>query len=218
LSHSGNISTDAHDGQTPSLNALFSGSSEKSLATANSSSLLTTANASSKKFAAPSHQISILSADVYTRPDGIVLDLFRVCNEDLKAIEDRNIQKAIVKTLYDISEKEDFDAAKYLQKKVNFLKPETEQVVKFPVRAWVSNQLDPHFTVIEIQALDRIGLLHDVLKTVNDHGLQTVHSRICTEKGAALDSIFVQTLKGRKLVDPEAIKGLEESIRKLLSG
>ena len=165
-----------------------------------------------------SHQISILSADVYTRPDGIVLDLFRVCNEDLKAIEDRNKQKAIVKTLYDISENEDFDAAKYLQKKVNFLKPETEQVVKFPVRAWVSNQLDPHFTVIEIQALDRIGLLHDVLKTVNDHGLQTVHSRICTEKGAALDSIFVQTLEGHKLVDPEAIKNLEESIRELLSG
>jgi len=165
-----------------------------------------------------SHQISILSADVYTRPDGIVLDLFRVCTDDMKALEDRAKQKAIVKTLYDISTTEEFEAAEYLRKKVNFLKPETEQVVKFPVRAWVSNELDPHFTVIEIQALDRIGLLHDVLKTVNDHGLQTVHSRICTEKGAALDSIFVKTEDGKKLTDPDSIERLEESIKKLLNG
>ncbi|MDA7881100.1 [protein-PII] uridylyltransferase [Akkermansiaceae bacterium] len=165
-----------------------------------------------------SHQISILSADVYTRPDGIVLDLFRVCTKDMKAVEDRSKQKAIVKTLYDISATEEFDAAKYLQKKVNFLKTESEQVVQFPVRAWVSNELDPHFTVIEIQALDRIGLLHDVLKTVNDHGLQTVHSRICTEKGAALDSIFVQTDEGKKLTDEDAIERLEDSIKELLNG
>ena len=165
-----------------------------------------------------SHQMSILSADVYTRPDGIVLDLLRVCTEDYKALESREKQKEIVKTLYTISEEKDYRPEKYLKKKVNFLNPETEQIVQFPTRAWISNDLDPHFTVIELQALDRIGLLHDVFRTVNHHGLRTVHSRICTEKGAALDSIFVSTTEGKKLTDEEAIEKLEHDLTQLLTG
>lgn len=163
------------------------------------------------------HQISILSADVYTRPDGLTLDLFRVCNDDLKAITDIAKQKAIVATLYEINQQEDYDPTKYLKKKTNFLKPETEQIVQFPVRAWISNNLDPHYTVIELQALDRIGLLHDVLRTVNDHNLETVHSRICTEKGAALDSIYVSTQDGKKLTDKDAMDRLTEDLGSLLT-
>ncbi len=162
------------------------------------------------------HQLSILSADVYTRPDGITLDLFRICDGDLKAISDTTKQKAIVATIYEINQQEEYDPAKYLKKKTNFLNPETEQVVQFPVRAWISNDLDPHYTVIELQALDRIGLLHDVLRTVNDHNLETVHSRICTEKGAALDSIYVSTKDGKKLTDEEAMEKLEDDLRTLL--
>lgn len=163
-----------------------------------------------------SHQLNILSADVYTRPDGVTLDLFRVNNDDHKAITNVGKQKSVVATLYEINQQEEYDPQKYLKKKVNFLKPETEQVVQFPVRAWMSNELDPHFTVIELQALDRIGLLHDVLRTVNDHGLITVHSRICTEKGAALDSIYVSTQDGKKLTDQEAMEQLENDLRALL--
>lgn len=163
-----------------------------------------------------SHQISILSADVYTRPDGLVLDLLRVCTKDYKSLDSREKQKAIVKTLYTINEEVDYKPAKYLKKKVNFLNPETEQIVQFPTRAWISNDLDPHFTVIELQALDRIGLLHDVFRTVNRHGLKTVHSRICTEKGAALDSIFVSTTDGKKLDDQEKIEALEHDLTQLI--
>ena len=77
--------------------------------------------------------------------------------------------------------------------------------------------LDLHYTVIELQALDRIALLHDVLRTVNDHNLVTVHSRICTEKGAALDSIYVSTPDGKKLTDQYAIDRLEHDLKNLLT-
>ena len=163
------------------------------------------------------HQLNILSADVYTRPDGIVLDLFRVCNDDFKAIANDNTKKSVVATLYEINLQENYEPAKYLKKKENFLKPEIKQIFEFPVRAWTSNNLDPHYTVIELQALDRIALLHDVLKTVNDHNLVTVHSRICTEKGAALDSIYVSTPDGKKLTDQDAIDRLENDLKNLLT-
>ena len=163
------------------------------------------------------HQINILSADVYTRPDGVALDLFRVCNDDFKAITNSNTKKSIVATLYQINQQKAYEPAKYLKKKKNFLKPETKQIFEFPVRVWTSNDLDPHYTVIELQALDRIALLHDVLRTVNDHNLVTVHSRICTEKGAALDSIYVSTPDGQKLTDPDAVDRLENDLKNLLT-
>lgn len=163
------------------------------------------------------HQINILSADVYTRPDGIALDLFRVCNDDFKAIANSNTKKSVVATLYQINQQEAYEPAKYLKKKENFLKPETKQIFEFPVRVWTSNNLDPHYTVIELQALDRIALLHDVLRTVNDHNLVTVHSRICTEKGAALDSIYVSTPDGQKLTDQDAVDRLENDLKNLLT-
>ena len=163
------------------------------------------------------HQLNILSADVYTRPDSITLDSFRVCDNDLRAITDPAKKKAVVATLYEINQQADYDPSKYLRKKENFLNPELKQVVDFPVRAWISNNLDPHYTVIELQALDRIALLHDVLRTVNDHNLVTVHSRICTEKGAALDSIYVSTQDGKKLTDQDAMDRLQEDLRSLLT-
>ena len=165
-----------------------------------------------------SHQLNILSADVYTRPDGVVLDLFRVCTKDLKAFEDKSAQKAVVQSLYTIFGKDHYDPSAYLTQKVNYLKPKVDQVIQFPVRAWISNEIDPHYTVIEIQALDRIGLLHDILKMVNDHGLTTIHSRICTEKGAALDSIFVSTSEGKKITESQAITKLEQELQLLLNG
>ena len=163
------------------------------------------------------HQINILSADVYTRPDGVALDLFRVCNDDFKAITNSNTKKSVVATLYQINQQKAYEPAKYLKKKENFLKPETKQIFEFPVRVWTSNNLDPHYTVIELQALDRIALLHDVLRTVNDHNLVTVHSRICTEKGAALDSIYVSTPDGQKLTDQDAVDRLENDLKNLLT-
>ena len=163
------------------------------------------------------HQINILSADVYTRPDGVALDLFRVCNDDFKAIANSNTKKSVVATLYQINQQKAYEPAKYLKKKENFLKPETKQIFEFPVRVWTSNNLDPHYTVIELQALDRIALLHDVLRTVNDHNLVTVHSRICTEKGAALDSIYVSTPDGQKLTDQDAVDRLENDLKNLLT-
>jgi [protein-PII] uridylyltransferase len=163
-----------------------------------------------------SHELNILAADIYTRPDGITLDLFRICDNDFKAVDDPTTQKNIVQTLYDIHHEETYDPSKYLRKKQNFLKPETEQVVHIPVRAHVTNDADPHFTVIELQALDRIALLHDVLHTVNDHNLTTVHARICTEKGAALDSIYVITKEAGKLTNPKAISALEQDLKTLL--
>lgn len=164
-----------------------------------------------------SHQLNIIASDIYTREDGLVLDLFRVCTQDLTALSDCGVQESVVSGLYQIFAQEKYDPSTHLQKRTNFLHPEKEQVVHFPVRAMVRNDLDPRMSVLEVQALDRIGLLHDIFRCLHDQDLQIIHARICTEKGAALDNIYFLTEAGTQLQDPKQIATLEQDLLALIS-
>lgn len=161
------------------------------------------------------HHINILSADVYTREDGIALDLFRVTTSDEEAVSDQIHQLSFVTTLYELASSEDYDPAKYLEKPKNYLDegPITDFTV--PTRAMVRNDLDPNYTVVEIQAIDRLALLHDILETFERLDLAITHARICTEKGVALDAFYLLD-ENNQLLCEEARKKLEEELEPIL--
>ena len=148
--------------------------------------------------------------------DGIVIDLFRVCTTNFEPVSDLDIRKRFLKVYESILRAETYEPDKYLKRKANFLKPRSDSGIQVPVRAYVSNDLHPTCTTIEIQALDRIGLLHDLFSTINAHGLTTAHARICTEKGVAMDTLYITTADGKKTTDPELLETLETEISRLI--
>jgi [protein-PII] uridylyltransferase len=164
-----------------------------------------------------SEQINILSADLFTRTDNIVLNMFRVCTTNFEPVSNTSTRNRFIHTLTTIFETENYQPEDYLRRKINFLKPRTETGVSIPVRARVSNSLHPSCTTVEIQALDRIGLLHDLFHTINEAGLDTAHARICTEKGVAMDTLYITTQDDRKIEDPEILRTLEEKFSHLVS-
>ncbi len=164
-----------------------------------------------------SEQINILSADLFTRTDGIVVNIFRVCTTNFEPVSDAATRKRFLATFEAILIAESYDPEKFLRRRVNFLKPRADHGIKVPVRAYVSNKLHPTCTTVEIQGLDRIGLLHDLFNTINQHGLNTAHARICTEKGVALDTLYITTTDGHKIQDPELLKQLETEFSHLIS-
>jgi [protein-PII] uridylyltransferase len=164
-----------------------------------------------------SEQINILSADLFTRTDGIVVNIFRVCTTNFEPISATTTRKRFLETFEDILATADYDPERYLRRRVNFLKPRTDQGIPVPVQAYVSNELHPSCTTVELQALDRIGLLHDLFHTINHYGLNTAHARICTEKGVAMDTLYITTTDGRKVEDPEILRQLENRFTALIS-
>lgn len=163
-----------------------------------------------------SQQINILSADFYTRTDGIVVDIFRVCNMNFSPISDMAVRKCFTDTFDAIFAAYEYDAEQYLKRKKNFLAPRTDSGISFPVRSYISNELHPSCTTVEIQALDRIGLLHDLFHAINSHHLDTVHARICTEKGAAVDTLYITHPGGAKITDPGILQHLKQELDTLL--
>jgi [protein-PII] uridylyltransferase len=162
-------------------------------------------------------QINILSADLFTRGDGIVVNIFRVCTTNFEAVSSAASRKRVLETFETILATENYDPEKYLKRRANFLKPRTDQGIPVPVRAYVSNDLHPTCTTVELQALDRIGLLHDLFHTINLYGLNTAHARICTEKGVAMDTLYITTSEGGKVTDPVVIGQLEERFSTIIA-
>lgn len=164
-----------------------------------------------------SEQINILSADLFTRQDGIVVNIFRVCTTNFSPVSDPATRKRFLDTFEAIHPHSEYEPEKYLKRRTNFLKPRTDHDIPVPVRAYVSNDIHPSCTTVELQALDRIGLLHDLFHTINQHDLNTVHARICTEKGVAMDSLYITTRDGRKIEDPALLRDLEDTFATLIS-
>ena len=164
-----------------------------------------------------SEQINILSADLFTRQDGIVVNIFRVCTTNFEPVSAASTRKRFLDTFEAILIAEIYDPEKYLRRKVNFLKPRSDHGITVPVRAYVSNEMHPTCTTVEIQGLDRIGLLHDLFHTVNQHGLNTAHARICTDKGMAMDTLYITTQDGKKIENPVIFKQIEAQFTALVS-
>lgn len=163
-----------------------------------------------------SEQVNILSADLFTRTDQIVVNIFRVCTTNFEPVSDEATRKRFLATFTTIFGAERYEPETFLKRKANFLKPRAETGLSVPVRAHVSNDLHPTCTTVEIQALDRIGLLHDLFHTVNEAGLDTTHARICTEKGVAMDTLYITIPGGGKVTDEARLRALEEKFNALV--
>ncbi len=164
-----------------------------------------------------SEQLNILSADLFTRTDGIVVNIFRVCTTNFETVSSESTRKGFLDTFEDIQHSESFEPTKYLKRRQNFLATRTDKDIPVPVRAYVSNELHPTCTTVELQALDRIGLLHDLFHAINENGLNTAHARICTEKGVAMDTLYITTHEGKKIEDEKLLEQLEKEFTKLIS-
>jgi len=160
-----------------------------------------------------SQNLNILSADVYTRTDEIILDVFRVQTETLEYISNKSILENVEETISELFNKSEYDGDSFIAKKRNFLQESNDPGVRFPTRAIVDNISDETFSIVEVQAIDRIGLLHDVFSKLSKYGLSTKHARVVTEKGAAMDSFYVLVEEtGEKFTNPELIEKLEKEL------
>jgi len=71
-------------------------------------------------------------------------------------------------------------------------------------------------TVIEIETEDRIGLLYAISQSFTEVALDISAAKICTEKGAAIDSFYVREHDGQKIVAAERQGVIEQKLRQAI--
>ncbi len=163
--------------------------------------------------------LNILSADIFPRGDNVVLGVFRVCDTKSRPVTHQRDFTLVEESLRRALEDESFDFLPLIER----AKRQSHRLtagIEFPTRIAIDNKTHPAYALIEIQAPDRIGLLYDVLTCLDRENLLVPLSRINTQAGAAIDTLYVVDRSTRaKVTDPHRIRAIQQRLQNtILSG
>ena len=162
--------------------------------------------------------INILSADLYQRGDHLVLDMFRVCNTNFAAVTNKSARLRVEQAVKDAFLKQTFDFTPDIASTRKAIPGYDEVMTEIPQRVFLNNDLSLDQTVAELQVVDRLGLLYDLFMAIGKLNLNVTHARINTEKGVAIDAIYIQTQNDQKIRDKEALAALQEALTQAVFG
>jgi len=161
--------------------------------------------------------LDILSVEIFTRDDGIVVDWFKVCEamgasavqpvgEGRFATIDADIGAALEGRL-DLASAVDRQRARQMRRR---RKKATPPVVRFDTAD------EPGRTVMEVKADDEPGLVYRIAATLAELGMNISLAKIATEKNQALDVFYVSNSAGTAL-SPGEQAAVERALVEALS-
>ncbi len=156
--------------------------------------------------------INILSAQIHTRADGIVIDTFQVNDPFGEAVTEearwRRTLEALRRVLRGEVNVDDLLARR------RGVHPAPE--VAGPPKISLDNQLSDTHTVLEVKCPDRVGLLYVITRTLSDHALDIGSARIATEIDQAYDTFYLTDRQGQRLEDDAVMARVRESLEDAL--
>ena len=159
--------------------------------------------------------LNILRADIYTRSDNIVLDVFQVCDEDLRHVEDISRLKQMEQLLA-VAFSPNGGGEAVLRTWMQCAgAPDKPSAGKAPVLTFDNDRFDD-YTVLQVEAHDRVGLLHDILEAISTCDVDIVHAVIVTEEDEAADVFFMTGTDGRKIRDATRLEQIRDAVRAAL--
>jgi len=162
--------------------------------------------------------INILSAQVFTRSDGIVLDMFFVTDGRTGTLVNREEREKFEDILRQALTEATFDFRSLIarQKTVRPLYQSLEGE-RIPTRIQFDNDTSETHTVIDIETEDRLGLLHFISQALSELRLDISLAKISTEKGAAIDSFYVCESDGQKVWRPDRQNVIAPRLREAIA-
>ena len=158
--------------------------------------------------------LNILSAQIFCRSDGFVLDTYFVADAitgNLAGPDQRDRFESVLQKALS-GEEVDFPALIGRQKITRpFYQAYTGENIPTQIR--LDNDASETRTVVEVETEDRIGLLYIISQTLTELALDISAAKVCTERGAAIDSFYVRELTGAKVLEPNRQQAIAHRLR-----
>jgi len=163
--------------------------------------------------------LNILSAQIFTREDGIVLDTFFVTDAKTGLLADRSAREKFESLLLKVLTRGEVDFHALLERQ-RISRPfyQSLEGERIPTRIHIDNEMAESSSVIEIETEDRLGLLYVISQTLTELDLNISVAKICTEKGAAIDTFYVTENNGQKIHGAERQRMIERKLRAVIAG
>jgi [protein-PII] uridylyltransferase len=153
--------------------------------------------------------LNIVRADVYTRADNVVLDLFEVCNGSFGHVDD-DLALVHVARLLTAALSPGSQLGFEVRRPPNAAKAEHTPTVTF------DNERSEAYTVLQVEAADRLGLLYDILDVLARSDVDIAHAIIVTDRGEAGDVFYLTGTDGRKIGDTDRLRQLHNRLLEVL--
>jgi [protein-PII] uridylyltransferase len=154
--------------------------------------------------------VNILSSNVYTTRTGLALEVYRVATPSGdEADRERTwalFEESLKQVLAGSTRVEEL--VKRRRRPVGM----TATPSRLPPSVAISNDESDFYTIVDVAANDRLGLLYDLTRTLADHGLEIYISKATTVLDQVADTFYVKDAGGRKLSDPERIESLRRAL------
>ncbi len=141
----------------------------------------------------------IVGAQIFTTTDGRALDTIRIAREFDADDDELRRARRIGALIEDVlAGKASLPDTIHRQRKKKIAK-----VFQIAPRVDVRNALSHRYSVIEIECLDRIGLLAEITRAISDLSLDIESAQITTYGEKVIDTFYVTDLMGFKIDSPQ---------------
>ncbi len=163
------------------------------------------------------NNVNILGAQILTRTDGIIFDLLHVTDSVMKPISDRMKYRIVNMELEKVINEELSVEDLFAGRKLSLpLHQREKALLEAPNRVEINNDVSENYTVIDVYASDRIGLLYTITSVLSSLGLSIHTAKVSTKVDQAVDVFYVADLEGKKVEQEDRIGAIREELLQAL--
>ena len=156
------------------------------------------------------NNINILSSNIYTWTDGTAVDIFSV-TRPLDSINPDETWGKIIRDLKNTFNGKLALSYRLKQKAVPSILTSSKKPYRPPVVV-IDNKSSDFFTLIEVFASDRVGLLYLITRTLFDLRLDIRIAKTGVRANQIADVFYVRDLDGQKIEDQEQVKEIKKAL------
>jgi [protein-PII] uridylyltransferase len=156
------------------------------------------------------NNIKVLSANIFTLKNGLAFDVYEVTNPLDPYREEKMWNKIHDEALRVIENQ--FPLDELISKKERQGFSLGEGYGSLPKKVKIDNEASDFFTIVEVSAGDRIGLLYDLAKEVFSLGLDIRFARVNADKERMNGVFYLRDAGGEKILEDEQIQKIKQTI------
>ncbi len=156
--------------------------------------------------------LEVLNAQIMTLTDGTVLDVFSVTDSDSEGAPSAYRLQEVAQEIQAVVQ-EEYSVDQVFQRRRRLTFGRTFPTGRHPTEVHLDNEVSDFFTVIDVFADDKPGLLFFLAKTIFRLDLSIHLARIGTRLDQAVDVFYVTTAQNQKVLPGDMSQHIQESLR-----
>lgn len=156
--------------------------------------------------------LQILDAQILTRQDGVVVDTFQVADPDYKGAPPLDRQESIGAMIRAVLKGQE-QIEEVVRRGTRLSSVRSMPPTRKPTEVRIDNETSDRYTILDVFADDRQGLLYVMTNAIFAQGLSVHAARISTRLDQAADVFYVTDANGQKIEDLGQMERIRQGVR-----